>query len=102
MAHINPGTDTTINPIIIDDSFRSKPTTPTITAWAIKAPDGCYTIGCFVIGCVVFLFNLFGEGIPFAARIMGMTLALGIWLFSITVVAFWESEVRVRVEEIKP
>ncbi|MCK9593340.1 MAG: hypothetical protein M0Q91_15150 [Methanoregula sp.] len=25
MAHINPGMDTTINPIIINDSFRSKP-----------------------------------------------------------------------------
>jgi hypothetical protein len=39
MTHINPGTDTTINPIVIDDSFRSKPTTPSILAWAIKATE---------------------------------------------------------------
>lgn len=79
--------------------------TSSTLAWAIKAPEGSYTIGCFVIGCIVFVFNFFWEGIPFAARIMGMTLALGIWLFSITVVAFWEIErnrcVRVRVEEIE-
>ena len=41
MAHVNPGMDTTINPIVIDDSFRSKPTkSSTIEVWAIKAPDG--------------------------------------------------------------
>jgi hypothetical protein len=49
-----------------------------------------YTIGCFIIGCVIFLFNLFGDNIPFAARIMGMTLALGVWMLSITVIMFWE------------
>jgi hypothetical protein len=57
-----------------------------------------YTLGCFLMGCAIFMFSLFGEGIPFAARIMGMTLALGIWMAAITIVAFWEIDREMATE----
>jgi plasmid stabilization system protein ParE len=45
MSHINPGTDTTINPVVIDDSKRSKKKTPfddivySSTPWKIYRQD---------------------------------------------------------------
>ena len=54
--HGNPGTDTTINPVIINDTHRERQhdKQQKTTAWAIKAPRGilCDTIGIYEQGVI--------------------------------------------------
>jgi hypothetical protein len=40
--HVNPGLDTTINPVVIDDSYREKKVIPDYTAAALsRVRDAC-------------------------------------------------------------
>ena len=44
MAHINPGTDTTINPVVIDDSYRERKRKEQLRVdWVEEVRSRCYS-----------------------------------------------------------